>query len=1092
MQAHNILSIFGLSILVWFSCVDARAQQTQPKHPTISATTWSGDLNVPDPVAVSVDNQGRVFATQTRRRKIQDLDIREHREWIPEDVGLESVEQKRALYKEKLAIGGDQAQQKKWVKDVNQDGQYDWRDLTVISEVIYRLVDTDGDGVANEIETFSEDFKTEVTGIAAGVVALDGKVYATVAPDLWQLEDADEDGKADAKKSIATGFGLHVAYGGHDMHGPIVGPDGRIYWSIGDKGISATGPDGRKWHYPNQGGVMRCNPDGSDFEVFAHGLRNVQEFDWDVYGNMFGVDNDADQTDERERFVHIVEGMDAGWRCNYQYRGSLYNPWTDEKLWQLPGKDHPAYIVPPIQHYIDGPAGFKLNPGTALSESYENYFFLTGAPNGYQYAFRVEPSGDSFVMKDDHLFASGRAIVGLAFGPDGALYGADWDGGYPLDEIGSIARFDVPAGSAHPLRGEVKGVLGAGFGGLEDAELVTLLSHADRRVRHGAQFELVNRKKAYELCTTARDEALSTVTRLHALWGSAQLARKGDTLARDTLGILLKDDDAHIRGQAAKSYAEVDTADGSAVVALLEDKDLHVRTLAGLALARKPTKKATEKLLELAGSLTADQHYLRHSIVSALAACATAEQLESKAADESEMRRLCCVLALRRVASEKVAKYLNDDSDWVATAAARAIHDDFSIPAAMDELADSLLKRKSGSEAFVLRAINANYRIGDAAAANRLVQYASSATPEYTQHALDALAAWMTPPLLDRIDGRRRKLTGSRSVDPQSLGPKLAKLLDHSNAGVQTKVIDATRHLGLQIPEARLRSLLASGDADPGLRVAALNMLVASAGNSVRVAAESGQSQLQLAAIAQLGLLPPEAAVELAGKLLASENSAKVRQASVGFLATRDSSEAEGRLVALAKQVAAGNDAELALDVLLAADSKQLAPELLNKIRAIGVANGVPEKLAEFGLAIEGGDAEVGLDLFQTHIAAQCARCHKIGKSGSDIGPELTNIASKRDAKHLLQSVVQPSAEIDAKYRKLMLLLDSDDVVSGVLVEKTDTVTTIANEKGELIEIPNDEIIQSKEETTSLMPEITGILSPSEVRDVIAYLKSLK
>ncbi len=316
MQAHNILSIFGLSILVWFSCVDARAQQTQPKHPTISATTWSGDLNVPDPVAVSVDNQGRVFATQTRRRKIQDLDIREHREWIPEDVGLESVEQKRALYKEKLAIGGDQAQQKKWVKDVNQDGQYDWRDLTVISEVIYRLVDTDGDGVANEIETFSEDFKTEVTGIAAGVVAFDGKVYATVAPDLWQLEDADEDGKADAKKSIATGFGLHVAYGGHDMHGPIVGPDGRIYWSIGDKGISATGPDGRKWHYPNQGGVMRCNPDGSDFEVFAHGLRNVQEFDWDVYGNMFGVDNDADQTDERERFVHVAEGMDAGWRCN--------------------------------------------------------------------------------------------------------------------------------------------------------------------------------------------------------------------------------------------------------------------------------------------------------------------------------------------------------------------------------------------------------------------------------------------------------------------------------------------------------------------------------------------------------------------------------------------------------------------------------------------------------------------------------------------------------------------------------------------------------------------------------------------------------
>jgi len=187
-------------------------------------------------------------------------------------------------------------------------------------------------------------------------------VYATIAPDVWKLRDTNADGVADTREVIATGFGLHIAYAGHDMHGLTVGPDGKIYWTIGDKGISVTAPDGTRHHYPNQGGVMRCNPDGSDFEVFAHGLRNVQELAFDESGNLFGVDNDADQPGEKERFVFIVQGMDAGWRCHYQYRGRGYNPWTAENLWkpfEVVGgaANRPYYAVTPVCNYVDGPSG---------------------------------------------------------------------------------------------------------------------------------------------------------------------------------------------------------------------------------------------------------------------------------------------------------------------------------------------------------------------------------------------------------------------------------------------------------------------------------------------------------------------------------------------------------------------------------------------------------------------------------------------------------------------------------------------------------------------------------------------------------------
>ena len=255
----------------------------------VAVEKWSGDLNVPDPVACTVDPQGRVYVTSTTRRKAADLDIRQHPMWIEDDVALTSVEEKREFLKRELAPGklrlprGD-------LKDHNGDGLIDWNDLTVHSERIYQLRDTDGDGTADQITVFAEGFNSEVTGIAAGILYHDGWVYATIAPDLWRLKDTDDDGVADVREVVAHGFGMHIAYAGHDMHGPRLGLDGRIYWSIGDKGANVMSKEGKRWFRPHEGCVMRVEPDGMGFEIFAHGLRNVQEVAFDAWGNLFGVD----------------------------------------------------------------------------------------------------------------------------------------------------------------------------------------------------------------------------------------------------------------------------------------------------------------------------------------------------------------------------------------------------------------------------------------------------------------------------------------------------------------------------------------------------------------------------------------------------------------------------------------------------------------------------------------------------------------------------------------------------------------------------------------------------------------------------------
>ena len=74
---------------------------------------------------------------------------------------------------------------------------------------------------------------------------------------------------------ISEGYNIHPAFGGHGISGVTLGPDGRLYWEVGDMGLNVVDKTGRRWAYPNQGAVLRSNLDGSDFEVFATGIRNL-------------------------------------------------------------------------------------------------------------------------------------------------------------------------------------------------------------------------------------------------------------------------------------------------------------------------------------------------------------------------------------------------------------------------------------------------------------------------------------------------------------------------------------------------------------------------------------------------------------------------------------------------------------------------------------------------------------------------------------------------------------------------------------------------------------------------------------------------
>ena len=149
-------------------------------------------------------------------------------------------------------------------------------------------------------------------------------------------------------------------------------------------------------------------------------------------------------------------------------------------------------------------------------------------------------------------------------------------------------------------------------------------------------------------------------------------------------------------------------------------------------------------------------------------------------------------------------------------------------------------------------------------------------------------------------------------------------------------------------------------------------------------------------------------------------------------------------------------------------------------------------KSSKFTFSKLGGDATNGQKLFQTHLQAQCARCHRIGKRGSNIGPELTKIGKDRDHASILQSIVEPNAEIEKKYFTQSLLMDTGRIITGVIKSQNDDETILINSNGKEQTLVTDEIEAIRDKKVSLMPDMREVLTPTEVRDLVAYLSSLK
>lgn len=1084
--------------------VKAKGDAAHADPKTLKYKKWTPDFQIHNAIALSFDEKGVAYVTGARRRVAQDLAIRQ--EWMVEDLKLRSVDDKRDFYHRELSPEKGQSENsKKQVGDHNKDGSHDWRDLMVMSDTIYRLEDSNGDGKADKKTAYVTDIKTEITGSMAGVLYYDGDVYATASPELMKFRDTDGDGVADKRESIAHGFGVHVAYAGHYMHGLNVGPDGRIYWTIGDKGINVTSKEGKKYEYPHEGSMMRCEPDGSNFEVFVRGLRNLQEPRFDAYGNWFGVDNDGDSPGEMERLVYLVQHMDVGWRINWQYFKGDYNFWTSEDMYKPYFDGQPGHIVPTIKNYVNGPSGFAWNPGTALSPEYKDYFFITQFSSGYQNAFQVKAKGASFEMINDHIIGNGVPLVGLNWAPDGGLYGTDWGGGYTLNDEGGVWKIDVPEYAKSKQRKETSRLLGEGMRGREDGALVSLCAHADQRVRLAAQFELVKRGKGELLKKMALDEKQPQLGRIHGLWGWAQLQRKEKVRKPEGILKLATDEDAEMRAQLARTIGDMGVIEGpqtsAALVKLLQDENGRVQSFAAISLGNLAASEAYSELLVFAGKIRRDQAYLRHAAVTALQHCATTAQLSELSKNNNPAIRHVAVLALRRLGDAGAAEFLADKEEYVATDAARAIHDDDSIAAALPALAAALGTTVYHNEAFIRRAVNANFRLGDEQSAERLAQYALKNTVPQPMRldALKALSMWQELPEIDRIEGRYRKLTARDLVAAaKRVKPLLSDLLADKESQIRELAMRVATTLKVPIDAEILLTVVEGKDNASALRLEALNALEKQGSQqlaqAVEVALISSSRRLRIRALQVLAGISPDKAIARASEILKKDADIFESQQVFVVLAALSEAKADQLLIGWSQKLANGGvRPEWLLDVITAAQARE---EAVPKIKAALVEFGKIRKpgdlVASFYECLEGGDAEKGKDIFMNHIAAQCVRCHKYSNGkGSTIGPNLKSIGKEKDRRYILESVLNPQAVIAPGYGTISLTLKSGDTVAGQFRKETKKEVEVRDADNKTIKVPVDQI-KERSPVISTMPPMIALLKKHEIRDVVAYLATLK
>lgn len=137
------------------------------------------------------------------------------------------------------------------------------------------------------------------------------------------------------------------------------------------------------------------------------------------------------------------------------------------------------------------------------------------------------------------------------------------------------------------------------------------------------------------------------------------------------------------------------------------------------------------------------------------------------------------------------------------------------------------------------------------------------------------------------------------------------------------------------------------------------------------------------------------------------------------------------------------------------------------------------------------GDPERGADLFFSTKTA-CSSCHKIGREGGEIGPDLSKLSTRLKPAEIVESILWPRRRVADGYSAIAVATEDGKVVQGYRIsENADALVLRDATGGTRLSIAKN-LVEEVREIGSLMPEgLVDALDFNDRRDLARFLFDL-